>query len=62
MRVKALFPAANGGLVGTDVRISGFKVGTVASQRLEPQSYQADVTLALYCTDSVPADSRVAIT
>ena len=62
IRVKALFPAANGVSVGTDVRIAGLKVGTVAARRLEPQSYQAEVTLALDRTVSVPADSSAAIT
>lgn len=62
IRVKALFPAANGVSVGTDVRIAGLKVGTVAAQRLEPQSYQAEVTLALDRDVSVPADSSAAIT
>ncbi|HEX8443573.1 MAG TPA: outer membrane lipid asymmetry maintenance protein MlaD [Allosphingosinicella sp.] len=62
IRVKALFPAANGVSVGTDVRIAGLKVGTVAAQRLEPQSYQAEVTLALDRSVSVPSDSSAAIT
>jgi phospholipid/cholesterol/gamma-HCH transport system substrate-binding protein len=62
IRVKALFPAANGVSVGTDVRIAGLKVGTVAAQRLEPQSYQAEVTLALDRSVPVPSDSSAAIT
>jgi len=60
--VTALFPAANGVSVGTDVRIAGLKVGTVAAQRLDPQSYQAEVTLALDQEVKVPSDSSAAIT
>jgi phospholipid/cholesterol/gamma-HCH transport system substrate-binding protein len=62
IRVKALFPAANGVSVGTDVRVAGLRVGTVAAQRLEPQSYQAEVTLALDRGVPIPSDSSAAIT
>ncbi|HEX8401587.1 MAG TPA: outer membrane lipid asymmetry maintenance protein MlaD [Allosphingosinicella sp.] len=62
IRVKALFPAANGVSVGTDVRIAGLKVGSVAAQRLEPQSYQAEVTLTLDRGLAIPSDSSAAIT
>ncbi len=62
IRVKALFPAANGISVGTDVRIAGLKVGSVADQKLEPQTYQAEVTLALDRDVAIPADSSAAIT
>ncbi|HEY0446230.1 MAG TPA: outer membrane lipid asymmetry maintenance protein MlaD [Allosphingosinicella sp.] len=62
IRVTALFPAANGVTVGTDVRIAGLKVGTVAAQQLDPQSYQAQVTLALDQELRIPSDSSAAIT
>ena len=62
IRVSALFPAANGVSVGTDVRIAGLKVGSVAAQRLEPESYQAEVVLALDPNVSIPSDSTAAIT
>lgn len=61
-RVKALFPSANGVSVGTDVRVAGLKVGSVAAQRLDPQSYQAEVTLALNDHLQIPSDSTAAIT
>jgi phospholipid/cholesterol/gamma-HCH transport system substrate-binding protein len=62
IRVKALFPAVAGVSVGTDVRVAGLKVGTVAEQRLDPQSYQAEMTLALDRTVPIPSDSSAAIT
>jgi phospholipid/cholesterol/gamma-HCH transport system substrate-binding protein len=62
LRVKALFPSANGVSVGTDVRVAGLKVGSVAAQRLDPQSYQAEVTLALNDHLKIPSDSTAAIT
>ncbi len=60
--VTALFPAANGVSVGTDVRVAGLKVGQVAGQRLDPQSYQAELRLALDRNVRIPADSSAAIT
>lgn len=60
-RVTALFPSANGVSVGTDVRIAGMKVGQVAGQRLDPQSFQAELTLAIDRGVRVPADSSAAI-
>jgi phospholipid/cholesterol/gamma-HCH transport system substrate-binding protein len=62
IHVTALFPAANGVAIGTDVRIAGMKVGTVAEQRLEPKSFQAEVTLALDGGVPIPSDSSAAIT
>jgi phospholipid/cholesterol/gamma-HCH transport system substrate-binding protein len=62
IQVTALFPAANGVSKGTDVRIAGLKVGSVAAQRLDPQSYQAELTLALDKDVRVPSDSSAAIT
>jgi phospholipid/cholesterol/gamma-HCH transport system substrate-binding protein len=62
IRVKALFPAANGIAVGTDVRVAGLRVGSVAAQKLEPQSFQAEVTLALDRSVPIPSDSSAAIT
>jgi phospholipid/cholesterol/gamma-HCH transport system substrate-binding protein len=47
IQVTALFPNATGVEVGTDVRIAGLKIGTVTSQRLDPQTYQVATTLAL---------------
>lgn len=62
IQVRALFPAANGVSVGTDVRVAGLKVGEVAAQRLEPQSYQAEVVIALDRNVRIPSDSSAAIT
>ena len=62
VRVTALFPNATGVSVGTDVRIAGLKVGTVAAQRLDPKTWQAEVILALDPSTRVPADSTAVIT
>ena len=59
--VKAMFPSANGVSVGTDVRIAGLKVGTVTAERLDPESFQAEVTLALKGEVAIPNDSSAAV-
>lgn len=62
IRVEALFPNASGVSVGTDVRVAGLKVGSVAEQSLDPQSYQVKVTLAIDPSIKLPVDSSAAIT
>lgn len=62
VRVTALFPNASGVSVGTDVRVAGLKIGSVAAQKLDPQSYQVAVTLALDPSVKLPADSSASIT
>lgn len=62
IHVTALFPNAAGVTVGTDVRVAGLKIGSVTQQRLDQQSYQVAVTMALDPKVKVPADSSAAIT
>ena len=62
VQVTALFPNANGVSVGTDVRVAGLKIGEVSALKLDPQSFQADVVLAIDPTAKVPSDSSAAIT
>jgi len=61
-RVTALFPSAVGVNPGTDVRVAGVKVGSVADQSLDPQSYQVSMTLAIDPKIKIPSDSSAAIT
>lgn len=44
--VKAVFNKVGGLTVGSDVRISGIKVGSVTGQSLDPRTYRAVVTLS----------------
>jgi phospholipid/cholesterol/gamma-HCH transport system substrate-binding protein len=62
LQVKAMFPSAVGVSPGTDVRVAGVKVGTVADQALDPQSYQVAMTLAIDPKVKIPSDSSAAIT
>jgi phospholipid/cholesterol/gamma-HCH transport system substrate-binding protein len=58
----ARFPNAAGISVGTDVRVSGLKVGRVSSQSLDPKTFQAVVTLSVDHSLSLPLDTSAAIT
>lgn len=60
--VQAKFARADGVNVGTDVRLSGIKVGTVSRMALDPMSYNAVLTLALESNVKLPDDSSARIT
>jgi len=62
IHVTALFPNSTGINIGSDVRVAGMKVGTVAAQKLDAQSFQVKTTLALDPAVKLPADSSAAIT
>lgn len=53
----ARFPSASGVSVGTDVRISGIKVGAVTKQELDPQTFQAKVTFTVQNDVQLPIDT-----
>jgi phospholipid/cholesterol/gamma-HCH transport system substrate-binding protein len=60
--LKARFPNIAGVTQGTDVRVSGIKVGRVASQALDPTSYQAILELSIDKALKIPVDSSASIT
>jgi phospholipid/cholesterol/gamma-HCH transport system substrate-binding protein len=60
--VVAKFNRVDGVTVGTDVRLSGIKIGTVQSLTLDPTTYNAVLTLALENSVKLPEDSSVRIT
>lgn len=59
--VIARFTTVGGLKPGSDVRMSGIKVGTVTNQRLDPDSYLAEVTLSIDESIQLPIDSSAAI-
>ncbi len=61
-RVIAEFDSVNGITRGSDVRMSGIKIGTVTDQRLDPESFQAVVTMTIDPNVKLPADSSAKIT
>lgn len=59
--VKASFLKVGGLQVGSDVRISGINVGTVSRQSLNPDTYEAEVTMVIDQSVSLPVDTVAAI-
>jgi phospholipid/cholesterol/gamma-HCH transport system substrate-binding protein len=61
-RVVAEFDNVGAIDVGTDVRLAGIKVGTVEAQQINPQSFQARVTMAIDRSIQLSDDSSAKIT
>jgi phospholipid/cholesterol/gamma-HCH transport system substrate-binding protein len=59
--VTASFRKAEGLGVGGDVRISGVKVGAVRAMGLDPETFEALVTLSIDRAVSIPEDSAATI-
>lgn len=61
-KVTAAFSGVDGLANGSDVRLSGIKIGTVVSQRLNSETYQAVVTMDLARDVKIPDDTSAKIT
>jgi phospholipid/cholesterol/gamma-HCH transport system substrate-binding protein len=59
--LTARFPNTTGVTVGTDVRVSGMKVGQVTEQALDPKTWEAVVTLSVDRSLTLPVDTSAAI-
>lgn len=55
--IQAHFQSSVGIGPGTDVRVSGIKVGTVTGQTLDPERYQAIVTMSIDESVKLPEDT-----
>ena len=60
--LRASFRSVEGVTVGTDVRMSGVKIGSVTSLALNPTTYFADVTVSVHNGIAVPDDSTILVT
>ena len=60
--VKARFNSVEGLQQGSDVRIGGVKVGSITRQRLDPETFQAVVTMTLRKNVRLPIDSIASVT
>ena len=58
----AEFDNADGIGVGSDVRMSGVKIGTVTSQELDPTTYQAVLRMSIDPALKLPDDSSAKVT
>lgn len=59
--VLVTFDDASGLNVGTDVRMAGVKIGTVVDQRLNPNTYFAEVMLGISDSIRLPTDTSARI-
>lgn len=59
--VLAKFDRVDGVAVGTDVRMSGIKIGTVVDQVLDPSTFKAVVRMAIRPDIELPLDSSATI-
>jgi phospholipid/cholesterol/gamma-HCH transport system substrate-binding protein len=59
--IHARFIKVGGLNVGADVRINGIKIGTVLSQKINPNDYMVDVTMSILPNISLPNDSVVSV-
>jgi phospholipid/cholesterol/gamma-HCH transport system substrate-binding protein len=59
--LKASFRSVEGITAGSDVRLAGVKVGTIIDLRLNPQTFFADATIAIYDNIQLPDDSAILI-
>ncbi|MGE5503947.1 MAG: outer membrane lipid asymmetry maintenance protein MlaD, partial [Actinomycetota bacterium] len=59
--VVAAFNGVGGLETGADVKINGIKVGTVTSQALDPQTFNAVIKLAITPSVQLPSDTVASI-
>lgn len=60
--LKARFDRVDGLVLGADVRLSGIKVGTVTSETLDKNTYQAIVSMSIDRSVKLPEDTFAKIT
>ncbi|HWA92040.1 MAG TPA: outer membrane lipid asymmetry maintenance protein MlaD [Rhizomicrobium sp.] len=60
--VQAKFQRVDGLAVGTDVKLSGIKIGTVSALMLDPKTYQATVHMSIRDGVKLPDDSSIMVT
>jgi len=59
--ISAIFTEVSGLMTGADVRLSGIKIGSVTSQNLDGQTYDAVVLMQINNEVKIPADSSAKI-
>src|ERR1700759_855520 len=60
--IDAKFQRVDGLNVGTDVRLSGIKIGSISSLTLDPKTYQATAHLSIKSDVKLPDDASVMVT
>lgn len=59
--VTAYFDRVDGVMIGTDVKVSGVKMGSVTAINMEPQTYRAKVVLKVDKRLKIPTDSSAEV-
>jgi phospholipid/cholesterol/gamma-HCH transport system substrate-binding protein len=57
----AKFDRVDGLSIGSDVKMSGIKIGTVTAQSLDPETYQAVVHMDIASKYKIPEDSTARV-
>ena len=60
-KILAKFDNADGINIGSDIKISGVKVGTISEQNLDAESFQAVLKFNIYNHIKIPTDSSAKI-
>lgn len=60
-QVEAIFDDASGVRTGTEVRMSGVRIGSVVSYDLDPETFEAIVTLSIRDGLALPTDTSARI-
>ena len=60
--ILALFNRIDGIKIGSDIRMSGIKIGTVLKQELDNTSFEAKVSMSIDSKILIPDDSSAKIT
>ena len=61
-RISAEFENIEGITVGSDIRMAGIKIGSVVKQKLDPENFQAIVTMSVANFVKLPDDTTAKIT
>ena len=59
--INAKFDRIDGILAGSDVRMSGIKIGTVTASALDPKTYFANVSMNIRSDIKIPEDTSIAV-
>ena len=60
-KISAIFFKVGGLTAGSDVRISGIKIGTVTSSHLDPETFDAVIEMSIAANIKLPKDSKAMI-
>ena len=59
--IQEKFDRVDGILAGSDVRMSGIKIGTVTASSLDPKTYFAEVKMNIRSDVKIPDDTSIAV-